>query len=197
MVFTSRSSIFVSRFATVSLSNIRQTVDVWVSLFRFSWKFKIFLSFSVATSLLVLLSISASFCHTSENSTLRPDQVSLFSSNLVDELLWVSPDFSSHLDFAQSQNLSQHARPSSTIVWFCPILSSPFIFLHPFRHRSRAAGRAEILRAAREQQIELNWLMFNKWIRWFHSSRVRLPLSKRLRFGVWCQCNGFEFLGPN
>ena len=74
---------FVSRFATVSLSHIREnflkmwnvnsghmeivwpccanTVDVWVSR-----RYEFFPSFSAATSLLVLLSISASFCHTWE-----------------------------------------------------------------------------------------------------------------------------------
>ena len=35
-------------------------------LFRFTWKFRSSWSFSAATSLLVLLSISASFCHTWE-----------------------------------------------------------------------------------------------------------------------------------
>ena len=24
-----------------------------------------------------------------------------------------------------------------------------------------------------------------------------VPFSQHLRVGVWCQCNGFEFLGPN
>ena len=87
---------FVSQFAIVSLSHIREnflkmwnvgsrymeivwpcwanTVDVWVSpdatnflvLFKFSWKRRNSWPFSAATSLLVLLSISASFCHTWE-----------------------------------------------------------------------------------------------------------------------------------
>ena len=68
-------------------------------------------------------SYSRPFLHLSatlENSTLRLDcvfslQVSLLHDQ-VDRMPCVSPDFSMQLDFAQSKNLSQHARPGSTVL---------------------------------------------------------------------------------
>ena len=38
------------------------------------------------------------------------------------------------------------------------------------------------------QQVELKWLMLNRWRRLFHSSSVKFPWSVCLRVGFWCQC---------
>ena len=57
------------------------------------------------------------------------------------------------LDFAQSKNLSQQTRSGSTSVFTLPQFSFLLALLHPFRHRFRAAGGAEILRAANSAEI--------------------------------------------
>ena len=57
------------------------------------------------------------------------------------------------LDFAQPKNLSQQARSGSTSVLTLPQFSFLLALLHPFRHRFRAAGGAEILRAANSAEM--------------------------------------------
>ena len=144
IVFTSRSSIFVFSFATVSPSHIREnflkmwnassgnmkivwpycanTVDVWVSR-----------RYEFPRTPVHLCIFFASL----ESSSLRLDkvlspQVSLYSFNLVDRVLWVSADFLMQLDFAQSKTLSQHARPSSTSVLTLPQFSFLLCLLASF-----------------------------------------------------------------
>ena len=48
------------------------------------------------------------------------------------------------------------------------------------------------------QQVELKWMMLNKWRKMFHSSRVWNYLwSIWLRVDVWCRCTRFESLDPD
>ena len=45
-------------------------------------------------------------------------------------------------------------------------------------------------------QVELKWLMLNKWRRLFHSSCAKFLWSICLQSGVWCHCTWFGSWGP-
>ena len=126
---------------------------IFLVLFRFSWKSRSSWSFSAATSLLVLLSISASFCHTWEL-----DAASWLGS-LVTGCPFTLPILLTGCPECPRTflcNWTLHSRRTCRSMrdqvqrrlWLCHNCLFSFLFLHPFRHRFRAAGRAEILRAA-------------------------------------------------
>ena len=63
---------------------------------------------------------------------------------------------------------------------FATLLSSPFCSCILFAIVFAQLIKLEFL----AQQVELKWLMLNKWRRLFHSSRVKLPLVKMS--ASWC-----------
>ena len=102
-----------------------------------------------------------------ENPTLRLDcvlwrQVSLYLTNLLDKVLWVSPGFSTQSDSAQSKNLSRQVRPGSsssalTLPRYCCLLFCSCILfaikleqmVRCLRYKSGGLRRAGVIRGIR------------------------------------------------
>ena len=94
---------------------------------------------------------------------------------------WVSPDFWAQSDFSRMRDLSEHEKTGSSLwISILPHIFLLLLLLHHFRHRVGAAYQVGLL----AQQVEMKWLMLNKWRRLFHSSRVKFPLVTMS--ASWC-----------
>ena len=190
---------FTSRFSVSSLT-LEKTFSrygMWaVDLWRLSWKFWSSRSFSAATSLLVLSSTFSSFCHTWELDaaswlcSLATGLPVLFQS------CWqVALSFSGLFDAIGPCTVEELVAACETKFNvgfdFATILSSPFSSCILFAIVSGKPAELKVWM----QQIELKWLMLNKWRRLFHSSRVKFPLSMCLRVGAWVSTSLIRIFG--
>ena len=184
-----------SRYMEIVWTNFVSTFAEWVSSYSvdFHGNSGVRGSFSAATSLLVLSSRIASFCHIWEI-----EAASWLCSLAANPPVLLESDWQSALSipgpFRRNWTLqSQHQRPGSTSALTLP--QSYLLFFSScilFRHRFRAAGGTEILSAAnKNEKADVK-----------HMEKIiplitcEFSLSICLRVGVWCRRFWFESLDP-